>query len=420
MGQLSQESGVRYIMPQMIILGIETSCDETAISVVEAKGDLQNLSFKVLGSAIQSQIKMHAEFGGVVPNLAKREHIKNLPIVYKEALEKSGLSEDKLGMIAVTVGPGLEPALWTGIKFAEELGKRCGLPVIPTNHMIGHIASVLINKTEEFSISNFQFSNRKLEFPTVALLISGGHTELVFMKSWVEREKIGETQDDAVGEAFDKVARMLGLPYPGGPGISKLAEEARAKNIYLETKFPRPMIHSKNFNFSFSGLKTAVLYYLKKKISQKQQSLEQTGYFSTEKSPPSHASRAPKVALENVASSSPLLHLGEGLGGEVVIAVAREFEDAVIETLISKTKAAIEKYSPKTLIIGGGVIANKALRENFLKLSKNYSGMKILIPEKSLTTDNATMIAAAGYIEYLRNNKPNRKLKAQGNLDIVS
>jgi N6-L-threonylcarbamoyladenine synthase len=179
--------------------------------------------------------------------------------------------------------------------------------------------------------------------------------------------------DDAVGEAFDKVARMLGLPYPGGPEISRLAEEARTKNIQLETKFPRPMIYSKNFNFSFSGLKTAVLYYIKKMETLKE-----------------------KQKME----------------------IAREFEDAVIETLISKTKAAIEKYLPKTLIIGGGVIANKALRENFLKLKESYPEMEILIPEKSLTTDNATMIAAAGYIEFLKGKKLSKELRADGNLDI--
>ncbi|OHA92978.1 MAG: tRNA (adenosine(37)-N6)-threonylcarbamoyltransferase complex transferase subunit TsaD [Candidatus Zambryskibacteria bacterium RIFCSPHIGHO2_12_FULL_38_34] len=343
----------------MKILGIETSCDETAVSIVEAGGDLKDLDFKLLGSALNSQVKIHAGYGGVVPALAKREHQKNLPLILDEALKKADTDLSKIDLITVTVGPGLEPALWAGITFAEELGKKLKIPVIPANHMEGHIASVLFNKTN-------------IEFPALALLISGGHTELVLLTSWGEKEKIGKTQDDAVGEAFDKVGRLLGLSYPGGPQISKLAREAREKNIILEAKFPRPMIHSKDFNFSFSGLKTAVLYYLrdKKEINK--------------------------------------------------LAVAREFEDAVIETLISKTKAAIEKYSPKTLVIGGGVIANKALRENFLKLSKNYPEMKILIPEKSLTTDNATMIAAAGFIEYLRNNKPNRKLKAQGNLDIVS
>jgi len=345
----------------MKILGIETSCDETAVSVVEAEGGLDNLNFKLLGSAINSQIEIHKQYGGVFPTLAKREHIKNLPIVYEQALVNAKTKESEIEIIAVTVGPGLEPALWTGINFAEDLSKKLSasrrIPIVPTNHMNGHMASVL-------------FSNQKTEFPAIALLISGGHTELVLLKNWTEKEKIGETQDDAVGEAFDKVARMLGLSYPGGPEISRLAEEARTKNINLEKKFPRPMIYSKDYNFSFSGLKTAVLYYLKD-----------------------------KKEIDRIA-------------------VAREFEDAVIETLLSKTKKAIDEYLPKTLIIGGGVIANKALRENFLRLKENYPGTEILIPEKLLTTDNASMIAAAGYIEYLRNKKLSEKLRAQGNLDI--
>jgi len=343
----------------MIILGIETSCDETAVSIVKAEGGLESLSFKVLGSAVNSQVKIHEQYGGVFPALAKREHIKNLPLVFQQALTSARTKESEIEIIAVTVGPGLEPALWVGITFAEKLGKKWGVLVVGVNHMEGHIASVLLNSKLQALI-----------FPVLALLISGGHTELIFLKSWTEKEKIGETQDDAVGEAFDKVARMLGLPYPGGPEISKLAEEAREKNISLETKFPRPMIHSKDFNFSFSGLKTAVLYFLRDEKETNK------------------------------------------------LAVAREFEDAVIETLISKTKAAIKEYLPKTLIIGGGVIANKALRENFLNLKESYSEIEILIPEKSLTTDNATMIAAAGYIEYLRDKKLGGELKAQGNLKM--
>jgi len=237
----------------MIILGIETSCDETAVSIVEANGDLENLDFKVLGSVINSQTQIHNEYGGIVPNLAKREHQKNLPIVLSQALKEASFGDELKGvdLIAVTVGPGLEPALWTGINFAEDLSKKLNIPIIPANHLEGHIASVLFNKN-------------KIEFPAIALLISGGHTELALLKSWKEKEKLGETQDDAVGEAFDKVARILGLPYPGGPEISRLAEEAREKNIKSEKEFPRPMIHSKDFNFSFSGLKTAVLYYVKK------------------------------------------------------------------------------------------------------------------------------------------------------------
>ncbi|MBN2094033.1 MAG: tRNA (adenosine(37)-N6)-threonylcarbamoyltransferase complex transferase subunit TsaD [Candidatus Zambryskibacteria bacterium] len=367
----------------MIILGIETSCDETAISIIEAKGDLKTPRFKVLSSTVNSQIDIHKEYGGVVPNLAKREHQRNLLPVLIDTLRKANLLEIRdteyevrenkdpkenlenflnkvpklaIDLIAVTVGPGLEPALWAGINFAKKIGERWNIPIIGANHMEGHIVSVLIDREET------------IVFPALALLISGGHTELVLLKDWTDKEKLGETQDDAVGEAFDKVARMLGLSYPGGPEISRLAEEAREKNIKLETRLPRPMIHSKDFNFSFSGLKTATLYYLKN---------------------------------NNNANK---------------IAVAREFEDAVIETLLSKTKAAIEKYSPKTLIIGGGVIANKALRENFLQFNKSYPDIKILIPPQSLATDNATMIAITGYLQKLKSQ--NQNLKAQGNLSF--
>lgn len=367
-------SEVRILpLPPMIILGIETSCDETAVSVVEAEGDLNSPVFKLLGSALHSQVEMHAEYGGVYPNLAKREHEKNLPLVLEQALKNADKNLSQIEMIAVTVGPGLEPALWVGITFAQKLGEKLGIKVIPTNHMEGHIASVLFNKTEEFSISNFQFSNQNIKFPAISLLISGGHTELINMESWDKKEKVGETKDDAVGEAFDKVARMLGLPYPGGPEISRLAEEARKEGLELGHKFPRPMIHSKDLNFSFSGLKTAVLYYLKK--------------------------------------------LNSEITPDLKLAVAREFEDSVIETLLTKTKKSIEIYNPKTLIIGGGVISNKSLRESFLNLENEYAGLKILIPEKTLTTDNATMIAAAGFIEHLRNREV-KPLKADGNLKI--
>ncbi len=377
----------------MIILGIETSCDETAISVVRAEGEIEAPVFEVLGSSIQSQIDIHKEYGGVFPTLAKREHIRNLPIVYAEALKKSGVSEEQIDVIAVTVGPGLEPALWTGINFAKDLGIRCGKAVIPTNHMVGHIASVLLDK--------------KVEFPAIALLVSGGHTELVLLNNWVDKKKLGETLDDAVGEAFDKVARMLGLPYPGGPEISKLAEEARIQNISLEKKFPRPMMHSGDFNFSFSGLKTAVLYYLRDLTSLPTMDPLPSGIPSPDQGLP----------------AMPARQAGEGSKGGVSfqtkLAVAREFEDAVIETLLSKTQKAIDEYSPKSLIIGGGVIANKALRENFLKLKEKYSELEIFVPEKELTTDNATMIAMAGYIEYLQDKtKIPAKLEACGYLEI--
>ena len=392
----------------MIILGIETSCDETAISIIEAKGDLESLSFETLSHVVHSQIKEHEPFGGVVPNIAKREHQKYLPLVLDKATKEAG--NPKIDLIAVTVGPGLEPALWTGIEFAKNLGETLGVKVIGANHMEGHIASVLLNTTEANSEKK-----SKVEFPAVALLVSGGHTELVYLKNWKEKEKVGETKDDAVGEAFDKVARLLDLPYPGGPQISKLASEAREKNISLETHFPRPMIHSGDLNFSFSGLKTAVLYYLRKSrnsssnepcerddASTRKNSAE---FYPCEREEPISGFPGQKVALENIVSED-----------QFKMAVAREFEDAAIETLVSKTRAAIEKYNPKTLIAGGGVIANKKLREDLNSLKDICPELSLAIPENSLTTDNATMIAISGYIDFLQSKS--RSLEANGNLSI--
>jgi N6-L-threonylcarbamoyladenine synthase len=342
----------------MKILGIETSCDETAISVVEGEGGLESPFFKVLGSALVSQMKLHAEYGGVYPNLAKREHIKNLPHVLASALKNADMTMEKIDAIAVTVGPGLEPALWTGINFAEELSQKWSLPLIPTNHMEGHIASVLLDSSG-------------INFPAVALLISGGHTELVLLKNWSEKEIVGETKDDAVGEAFDKVARMLGLPYPGGPQISALAEKARNSKIESgPVKLPRPMINSKDLHFSFSGLKTAVLYYIRK--------------------------------------------IGE-VSEDQKIEIAREFEDAVIDVLIEKSREAIAKFNPETFIIGGGVIANNAIREAFASLGEE-TGVMIKIPPSELTTDNATMIAMAGYLSRLSKTETKFEIKAKGNL----
>jgi N6-L-threonylcarbamoyladenine synthase len=362
----------------MLILGIETSCDETAISTIEADGGFDNPNFKILGSAVNSQIEIHKPYGGVFPTLAKREHQKNLPIVLDLVLKEAIIDLSKIDLITVTVGPGLEPSLWTGIEFAKKIGQKLNIPIIGTNHMEGHLASVLLN-------------NKKVEFPAIGLLISGGHTELIYLKNWIEKEKIGETKDDAVGEAFDKVARMLGLSYPGGPEISKLAEKARTSKLpALSSKLPRPMIHSGDLNFSFSGLKTAVLYYIK-------------------------GLTLPNPSLK--LREGPSMARGGELSDSQKMQIAREFEDAVVETLIYKTKKAIEKYLPKTLIVGGGVIANKVLRENFLNLKNNYSDLEVFIPEKSLTTDNAVMIATAGYFEYLKN-KDQKALVAKGNLEI--
>src|SRR3989338_4818438 len=293
---------------KMRILAIETSCDETAIAILECTGDEKSAKFNVLGNALLSQIEIHKEYGGVFPALAKREHAKNLVPILEAAMEEAellhedtqaipekisatvseilarepGLSESffefvseceppDIDAIAVTAGPGLEPALWVGINFAKALSLVWDRPLVAVNHMEGHVLAALARKYKGESI---RYKGEILEIcdvklPVLALLISGGHTELVLMKEWLEYELVGQTRDDAVGEAFDKVARMLGLPYPGGPEISRLAEQARAnlnassQGSTLEFKLPRPMIDSGTCDFSFAGLKTAVLYLLK-------------------------------------------------------------------------------------------------------------------------------------------------------------
>ncbi len=377
----------------MRILSIETSCDDTCISIFEVKGGVTNASFKMLANNSNSQINIHIPYGGVYPVLAKREHAKNLPILLEQALKEAG--NPGLDLIAVTYGPGLEMCLWEGITFAKDLAEKWGVPIIPVNHMEGHVLSVFGRDKGKFSIP-------KVELPMLSLLVSGGHTQLVLSKKWMQYEIIGETLDDAVGEAFDKVARMLELPYPGGPQISKLAEQSRinekqfsegvrsatgarlqqfsSKKIAYPEKIrfsfilPRPMLHSKNFDFSFAGLKTAVLYLIKKigKLDQKTKS---------------------KIALE--------------------------FENAAIECLVYKTAKAVEKYKIKTLIVAGGVAANKHLRSEMSAMGGKK--IKIYFPTQELSGDNSLMIGIAGYLSYVKNKNKTPKLdsiKATGNLRL--
>lgn len=392
----------------MKILSIETSCDETAISVVEATGGLDNLKFEILGNSLFSQIAIHQQYGGVYPMIAKREHAKNLPPILKESLTSASLfkkvetsykeevweeikntlsreeglydgfrkifeniEKPNVDIIGVTSGPGLAPALWVGISFAQALGKLWNIPVVGINHMEGHITSVLAENSD----------NRKVEFPALALLISGGHTEIVEIKNWGQYNVIGQTKDDAVGEAFDKVARMLDLPYPGGVEISRLAEYARQNNIPHKVKLPRPMLHSKDLNFSFSGLKTAVLYYIRDNWNKDA----------------SNANEEDRADL------------------------AREFEDSIIEVLVAKVEEAIKHNDARTLIIGGGVIANKRIREVFMGFEKKFNGLIVKTPVKNLATDNAIMIACATYVNILLNPElinQNNKIVALGNVKL--
>ncbi len=408
----------------MKILAIETSCDDTAISVVEVKSSAKNPLFKVLAHNISSQTKIHEQWGGVVPSLAKREHGKNLIPLLIKSLKNADLCEigyrtikafredrekkstkkinkildkepelkeqfwqtiptlkiPKIDAIAVTKGPGLEPALWVGINFAKALAEIWGKPLYPINHLEGHILACLGSNPQSSKLKTQNFP-----FPAISLIISGGHTELVLSKDWLKYKIVGRTRDDAVGEAFDKVARILGLPYPGGPEISKLASTFAPENSPLgevqglssrTIKLPRPMLHSGDLDFSFSGIKTAVLYLVQ------------------------------KLKNENKFTK------------EIKAEIAHDFQSAVIEVIIAKTLTATKKYKAKTIIAGGGVIANSALR-NSLKLTATNSKLNLLIPELSYSTDNATMIAiAAGFRLLAQKAKTSRTFKAEGNLNL--
>jgi N6-L-threonylcarbamoyladenine synthase len=356
----------------MKILAIETSCDDTAIALVEASGATSKPKFKILKSAISSQINIHRPWGGVVPNLAKREHIKNLPKIFDKLKVKSEKFPPKAGQpraekvdaVCVTVGPGLEPALWAGITFAKQIYKQLKtnnrqLKLVGVNHMEGHLYSFLLSQKTESKVK----SQKSKTFPAVALIVSGGHTILLKMESPIKWKKLGETKDDAIGESFDKVAKMLGFPYPGGPEIQRLAEKGNPNEI----RFPRPMVGSKDYNFSYSGLKTSVLYYLRDN---------------------------PKTKKEDVAAS---------------------FQEAALDVLIKKTEQAVREYGAKSIFLSGGVAANKELRHK-LKVTSQKLQVNFLAPPMDFNTDNAVMIAVAGYMSLLR--KKNRKLVANGNMGI--
>lgn len=414
----------------MKILGIETSCDETGVCIIETENDSSDSKtcpnkqtvgrIKILGNQLYSQIAIHAQYGGVFPMMAKREHAKNLvPQLEKCLVEanffklkveseklkvpeekikeilarENDLSEDlikliekiekpDIDMIAVTNGPGLEPALWVGVCFAKAISEAWDIPIIAVNHMEGHVVVATLQPSEKLKVESekLEYKIKDVNYPIIALLISGGHTQLVLSESNGKYEIIGNTKDDAIGEAFDKVARILGLPYPGGPQISKLAEKDRTEHPHDSASglrksafpLPRPMIHSHDLNFSFSGIKTAVLYTTQ------------------------------KIGV---------------LTDEIKQEIAREFEDAVVEVIVKKTKQAVEQYGAQTIIIGGGVSANKKIRNDFAKLAQDLN-VEFMVPEFSASTDNAFMIAVAGYLNILSGKQPEKDFKANGNLSL--
>ncbi len=429
----------------MKILAIETSCDETGISILEGvsgKPDSAEATpgkpLTLLGNALASQIALHAQYGGVFPAMAKRAHAEKIVPLTIAALEESGLlrlndssfvadatmadtiasicnREDEMvsgfvelfntyekpdiDYIAVTVGPGLEPALWVGINAAKVLSTIWNIPVIAVNHMEGHVVTAAVSETDVSDNKVYTFNT--LAFPLLALLVSGGHTELVLTKSYGKYQKIGQTRDDAVGEAFDKVARMIGLPYPGGPAVSRLAKEFRtsfakataAEAITIKTfELPRPMIHSGDYDFSFSGLKTAVLYTIR------------------------------DLVKERVNGGESSVAAAAALADEEKQALACAFEDAAIDVLVKKTIDAVEEFGIQTVIVGGGVSGNTYLKEQLVaRMAKKFPAVIVLFPEPWLATDNAVMIGLAAFARVNEGNIATQDamtLKANGNLSI--
>jgi N6-L-threonylcarbamoyladenine synthase len=398
----------------MKILAIETSCDETAISLLEATGTVSNSTFTVLGDALYSQASKHAEFGGVYPTLAKREHTANLVPLLTAVLHEAGytshtpqfLSEkDRLFVshvldregdltstlvaflqvtprppidaIAVTYGPGLEPALWVGVNVARALAMVWDVPIIPVNHIEGHVVASAVTQSPD-KARTYLLSPRT--FPILALVISGGHSEFIHIHAWGSYTIVGGTRDDSVGEAFDKVARLLGIPYPGGAGLSALAHTYRSNLTPTSTqtrKLPRPMAHTKDLDLSFSGLKTAVLYWVKEL---------------------------------GTLDDSTRAH------------VAAEFEDAVVDVLLTKTIGALTQHTYGAYLLGGGVSANGYLRDRLTQhLSASGVDIPFLVPAPGLSTDNAQMIGMAAYLQHLRHIptvSAHYPLRAEGNLKM--
>jgi len=351
-----------------LILGIDTSCDETSVAITQ--------NDRILANVISSQVELHKKYGGVVPAIAKREHEAKIDFVIMEALKNAGRQLDKkltikdMDAIAVTYGPGLAIALEVGIKRAKEMCIEFDKKLIAVNHMEGHLLSSLGLNSKE----NGEINYRDLKYPVMGLLISGGHTQLILMKGIGEYELLGETLDDAVGEAYDKTARMLGLGYPGGSVLTEMAKKGDETTV----TFPIPMAKNPSLDFSFSGLKTAVYYTVKK-----------------------------------------LTEDGTTLTKEQVYNFSRSFEVSAISQLQIKLEKAIKKYNPKMILVGGGVSASAKVRMGLRKIAKKYD-LKIYFPTKKLSTDNGAMIALVGYFKSLRKEFSSLELDREPNAVLVS
>jgi N6-L-threonylcarbamoyladenine synthase len=333
----------------MLTLAIETSCDETSCAVIKDGRE-------VLSNIISSQIDIHKRFGGVVPEIASRKHIESIDNILQEALDTAGVTFKDIDLVAVTQGPGLVGTLLVGLSTAKALAYGLDIPIVGVNHIVGHVCANFIE-------------HKDLEPPFTCLIVSGGHTYLVQAKDYTDYEMIGRTRDDAAGEAFDKVARTIGLPYPGGPHIDRLAKVGNKESV----NFPRVIIDEDTYDFSFSGLKTAVLNHVNQ---LKQKDLE--------------------IVVEDIAAS---------------------FQAAVLDVLVDKSfRLARERRSDK-LVIAGGVAANEGLR-TMMEERGNKEGIKIYYPSKILCTDNAAMIGSAGYFSYINGKVSDLGMNVMPNLDI--
>ena len=330
----------------MYILGIESSCDETSAAVIE----IDESKRKILSNIVASQIDIHRLYGGVVPEIASRAHIEAISSITYEALEKAGLKISDIGAIAVTAFPGLIGALLVGVNFAKSLAFSRNIPLVAVNHVKAHVAAAYLE-------------NEKLEPPFLSLVVSGGHTSIYNVSNYTHFEEIGATRDDAAGEAFDKIGRVIGLPYPGGAAMDKLAYEGDAKSITL----PSPALLGDNLDFSFSGIKTAALNYIN-----------------------SETQKGNKINEPDVAAS---------------------YTKKIVEAIVKKTEMALEKNDAKTLVMAGGVAANSHIRSALTDLCKKR-GVEFITPSLKLCGDNAAMVAAAGYFEFIKGNTVDTSLNA--------
>lgn len=333
---------------EMLVLGIETSCDETSAAVVRGGTEL-------LSNVISSQMDVHKKFGGVVPEVASRRHVERITLIIQKALEDAKVNPDELDAIAVTQGPGLVGALLIGVAAAKALSFSLGVPLVPVHHIAGHIyANHLV---------------KPLEFPLVALVVSGGHTELIYMEQHNRFERLGKTRDDAAGEAFDKVARLMKLPYPGGPHIDRLAVEGNPRY-----DLPRAWLEPNSLDFSFSGLKSAVMNL-----------------------------------VHNAKQRKEEIHYAD---------LAASFQEAVLDVLVEKAMMAVRKTGVKHLLLAGGVSANSGLRVRLHERCQKEN-IDLRIPPLSLCTDNAAMIATAGTFQFLDGNFADLSLNADANFPLV-